>query len=134
MGKILSLEFQDQSTIRVLWTARLLERFSLLHNDSEQVNIVNFYLAVVFGKVVGKIKYRIQSKLKKFLSVSEQLKIVIFKNSDGGGWTLMSHDTGSLMANKTHTDYVNGFGTWEDVIGWLGLDLIHGLTNLHNTR
>ncbi|PAV72138.1 hypothetical protein WR25_06789 isoform C [Diploscapter pachys] len=50
-----------------------------------------------------------------------------------GGWTLMSHDTGSLMANKTHTDYINGFGTWEDVIGWLGLDIIHGLTNLHNT-
>ncbi|EYC17373.1 hypothetical protein Y032_0031g2433 [Ancylostoma ceylanicum] len=54
--------------------------------------------------------------------------------TDGGGWTLMSSDQSSGMANKTYQDYIEGFGAPSEQKVWLGLDLIKGMTNYENTR
>ncbi|RCN51441.1 hypothetical protein ANCCAN_02392 [Ancylostoma caninum] len=54
-------------------------------------------------------------------------------NTDGGGWTLMSSDRSSGMANRTYQNYIEGFGTPSEQQVWLGLDLIKGMTNYENT-
>ena len=50
----------------------------------------------------------------------------------GGGWTLLSHDSGMGMSNKTYSEYVTGFGTGTD--RWLGLDFVHRMTFDQNMR
>lgn len=55
-------------------------------------------------------------------------------NSDGGGWTLMSSDRGSGMAERTYREYIEGFGSPSEQQVWLGLDLINGMTVYENTR
>lgn len=52
--------------------------------------------------------------------------------SYGGGFTLLSSDDANLNTNKSYSDYVNGFGDPSTQRVWLGLELAHGLTNLHD--
>ena len=53
---------------------------------------------------------------------------------DGGGWTLMSSDRGSGMADRTFREYIDGFGAPLNQQVWLGLEVLHGMTNYENTR
>uniref|UniRef100_A0AC34GXK5 Uncharacterized protein n=1 Tax=Panagrolaimus sp. ES5 TaxID=591445 RepID=A0AC34GXK5_9BILA len=46
--------------------------------------------------------------------------------SNGGGWTLMSHGNGS--SSKTFNEYAAGFGDPSSLNVWLGLDNIHAMT------
>ncbi|CAI4230108.1 unnamed protein product [Auanema sp. JU1783] len=54
-------------------------------------------------------------------------------NNAKGGWTLMSHDTADLMANKSLNSYKAGFGDAKTKNLWLGLDFIHKMTSSIDT-
>uniref|UniRef100_A0A914Z355 Uncharacterized protein n=1 Tax=Panagrolaimus superbus TaxID=310955 RepID=A0A914Z355_9BILA len=53
--------------------------------------------------------------------------------SNGGGWTLMSHESGSaatkkINCGKTFREYVRGFGDPISLTVWLGLENVHAIT------
>lgn len=52
----------------------------------------------------------------------------------GGGWTVMSASKSNLFSNKKYWQYVDGFGEPEFQEVWLGLELIHQMTNEMDTR
>uniref|UniRef100_A0AC35FHU6 Uncharacterized protein n=1 Tax=Panagrolaimus sp. PS1159 TaxID=55785 RepID=A0AC35FHU6_9BILA len=53
--------------------------------------------------------------------------------SNGGGWTLMSHESGSaatkkINCGKTFREYARGFGDPASLAVWIGLENIHAIT------
>lgn len=54
--------------------------------------------------------------------------------TNGGGWTLMSHDNGSLMVGRYYNEYEAGFGEPELTSVWLGLRVIAYMTKNSTTR
>ena len=50
-------------------------------------------------------------------------------DTNGGGWTLLGNSLWNSTSGKTYAEYVKGFGDPAQVDTWLGLDVIHKMTN-----
>jgi hypothetical protein len=58
----------------------------------------------------------------------------VFCDMDGGGWTkIQSRTIGNVNFTRGIDDYINGFGDVDGDDYWMGLEMIHRLTNIPGT-